>query len=48
MLTFEDWYESNYPDIDIVADGFYEQLKKCYEDAWDDCKDYHRGFDCVD
>tara|TARA_R110000851_G_scaffold37670_2_gene97141 strand:+ start:1156 stop:1323 length:168 start_codon:yes stop_codon:yes gene_type:complete len=44
MLTFEDWYESNYPDIDPVADDFYEQLKKCYEDGWDACADAHDGF----
>jgi hypothetical protein len=35
MITFEEWYESNYPDLDPDADDFYSQLKGCYEDAYD-------------
>jgi hypothetical protein len=30
MLTFEEWYKSNYPDLDPDADDLYEQFKECY------------------
>ena len=37
MITFEEWYKSNYPELDPKLDNCYGQLKKCYEDGWDSC-----------
>jgi hypothetical protein len=44
MLTFEEWYKSNYPDLDPELDDCYKMLMKCYEDGWDACADAHDVF----
>jgi hypothetical protein len=33
MLTFEEWYKSNYPDLDPELDDCYKMLMKCYQDG---------------
>jgi hypothetical protein len=35
MLTFEEWYKSNYPELDPELDDCYKMLMKCYECGYD-------------
>lgn len=47
-MTFEQWYEQTYPDLDSNKDDMYEQLKLAFINGYNSCRNNWGGLEYSD